>query len=205
MTRRIGIFGGSFDPVHLGHLVIASDIHDRLHLDAVHFVLAPRPPHKHLLWAADEDRIAMLEAAIENDPRFILDTREFSRSGPSWSVETVASFAAEFPGAHLFFIMGEDSLADFHTWREPDRLLQLAELAVAARPGFDVHPERLSTFNEQERSRIHPIESPQIEISSTMIRARILSGASIRYLVPDAVATYIARSQPYGSGPLGSQ
>lgn len=202
MTNRIGIFGGSFDPVHIGHLIIASDLCDRLELDRVHFVLAPRPPHKTTLWASDDDRRAMLERAVADDPRFTPDYREFGRSGPSWSVETVASFAEEFPNAERFFIMGQDSLADFHTWREPHRFLSLARLAVAARPGASIAGDLIERFTPDERARIHPFETPMMEISSTMIRERLAAGFSIRYLVPPAVEAFIVAGKPYPTGPL---
>lgn len=202
MTHRIGIFGGSFDPVHIGHLIIASDICDRLALDAVHFVLAPRPPHKASLWASDDARREMLARAVYSDDRFVLDLREFERSGPSWTVDTVESFAEEFSGADLFFIMGEDSLADFHTWREPERIIARAQLAVAARPGVELTPAHLLRFSAEERSRIHSVESPEIGISSTMIRERIERNAEIRYLVPDRVAEYIRTRRPYNKGAM---
>jgi nicotinate-nucleotide adenylyltransferase len=205
MIHRVGIFGGSFDPVHAGHLIIASDICDRLNLDRVHFVLSPRPPHKLALWASDTDRKNMLNAAIADDERFVLDLREFERTGPSWSVDTVTSFAAEFPDAERFFIMGEDSLADFHSWREPERILANARLAVAARPGVVLAAEHLLRFTPTDRARIHTVESPEIGISSTMVRNRIERGASIKYLVPDDVERYITLNQPYGAGPLVSQ
>jgi len=201
MIRRIGIFGGSFDPVHIGHLIIASDVFDRLDLAAVHFVLAPRPPHKVGLWASDGDRASMLELAISPDPRFVLDLREFDRQGPSWSVDTVESFSAQFPGVELYFVMGEDSLAEFHTWRSPERILSLAHLAVASRPGAHVSSLDLSQFSDTERDRIHLIESPEVDISSTSIRDRIWSGRSVRYLVPEAVAEYITRQTPYERNP----
>lgn len=201
MTNRIGIFGGSFDPVHIGHLIIASDVFDRLDLAAVHFVLAPRPPHKVSLWASDRDRASMLEHAIEPDPRFVLDLREFDRTGPSWSIDTVESFSAQFPGVELYFIMGEDSLTEFHTWKSPDRILSLAHLAVASRPGVHVSSLDLGHFSDAERERIHLIESPEVDISSTLIRDRVWSGRSVRYLVPEAVAEYITQQSPYERNP----
>jgi nicotinate-nucleotide adenylyltransferase len=201
MISRIGIFGGSFDPVHTGHLIIASDICDRLMLGTVHFVLSPRPPHKAALWATDEHRREMLAAAIADDPRFALDLREYKRTGPSWTVDTVASFADEFPAAERFFIMGEDSLADFHTWREPERILANVQLAVATRPGVELSPRHLHRFSEDERARIHVVESPEIGISSTLVRERIARGASIRYLVPEMVERYIRAHRPYGQEP----
>jgi len=197
VTRRIGVFGGSFDPIHIGHLLIASDICDQLALDAVHFVLAPRPPHKLRLMAADEDRIAMLRLAIEPDPRFILDLREFERPGLSYSVQTLASFAAECPEAERYFLMGEDSLADFPTWYEPERILDLAHLAVACRPGRDADPGEIIRRLPIGRDRIHMVETPELAISSSLIRERRRRGELIRYLVPASVEQYIVEQGLY--------
>lgn len=197
MTSRIGIFGGSFDPVHIGHLIVASDICDRLALDVVHFVLAPRPPHKSRLSAPDDARIEMLRLAITGDERFSLDLREFDRRGPSFSVDTIESFAAELPGAELFFLMGEDSLADLHTWKRPDRILELAHLAVAARPGALVDPARLTEPGSLATARIAMVETPEIGISSTLIRDRRSRGESIRYLVPAPVERFIVDQALY--------
>ena len=199
MTRRIGVFGGSFDPVHIGHLVIASDICDRLRLDAVHFVLAPRPPHKLRLMASDEDRIAMLRLAVGPDPRFVVDLREFERPGLSYSVQTLASFAAECPETERYFLMGEDSLVDFPTWYEPERILELAHLAVACRPGRAADPREIIRLFPIGNGRIHMVETPELAISSSLIRQRRQQGELIRYLVPASVEQYIVEHGLYWS------
>jgi nicotinate-nucleotide adenylyltransferase len=200
VTRRLGVFGGSFDPVHIGHLLIASDICQQLELDAVHFVLAPRPPHKGQLMAADEHRIEMLRRAIAPDHRFVLDLREFERPGPSYSVQTLESFTADRQDAELFFLMGEDSLADFPTWREPERILELARLAVACRPGTDVEPEQIERLFPCAAGRVSMVETPELEISSSLIRARRERGNIIRYLVPTDVERYIIDHRLYVLG-----
>lgn len=197
MTRRLGVFGGSFDPIHLGHLLIASDICDRLQLDAVHFVLAPRPPHKLRLMAPDEDRIAMLRLATAPDERFVIDLREFERPGLSYSVQTLETFAAECPDAELYFLMGEDSLAEFPTWREPKRILAIAHLAVACRPGSVADPDEVIQRFPIGNGRIHRVETPELAISSSLIRGRRQRGELIRYLVPADVERYIAERALY--------
>jgi nicotinate-nucleotide adenylyltransferase len=199
VTRRLGIFGGSFDPVHVGHLLIASDICHRLKLDAVHFVLAPRPPHTLQLMASDLDRIEMLRRAIAHDERFVLDLREFERPGLSYSVQTLESFTEEDPEAELYFLMGEDSLADFPTWRQPERILELANLAVACRPGTDVDPDQIGQLFPHACGRVHIVETPELEISSSLIRARRQRGDIVRYLVPACVEQYIQERRLYES------
>jgi nicotinate-nucleotide adenylyltransferase len=197
VTRRLGVFGGSFDPVHIGHLLIASDICAQLELDAVHFVLAPRPPHKQRLMGSDNDRIEMLRRAIEPDDRFVLDLREFERSGPSYSVQTLQAFAHDEPEADLFFIMGEDSLADFPTWHLPGRILELARLAVACRPGTEVDLAAITRSLPEAAGRVQMVETPELDISSSLIRARRQRGELIRYLVPAEVERYIVEQQLY--------
>lgn len=199
MTKRLGVFGGSFDPVHIGHLLIASDICEHLRLDAVHFVLAPRPPHKQQLMAADAHRIAMLRMAISRDDRFVLDLREFDRTGPSFTVQTLESFISEEPYTQLFFIMGEDSLADFPTWHQPERILQLAHLAVACRPGTEVDLASISLRLPTANGRIDMVETPELEISSSLIRERRRNGTMIRYLVPAGVEKYILDNDLYAA------
>ena len=199
VTQRLGIFGGSFDPVHVGHLLIASDICARLELDAVYFVLAPRPPHKQQLVAPDADRIAMLERAIAPDVRFRLDLREFGRSGPSFTAQTLESFAGEAPAAELYFLMGEDSLADFPTWHQPERILALAHLAVACRPGTNVDPAAITRQLPEATGRVHMVETPELEISSSLIRSRRQHGEMIRYLVTAEVEQYILEQRLYAT------
>ncbi len=197
MTRRLGVFGGSFDPVHIGHLLIASDICDRLKLDAVHFVLAPRPPHKLRLMAPDEDRIAMLCLATAPDERFVVDLREFERPGLSYSVQTLETFAEECPETELYFLMGEDSLAEFPTWREPERILALAHLAVACRPGSVADPDEIIRLFSIGEGRIHMVETPELAISSSLIRDRRQRDELIRYLVPADVEQFISERALY--------
>jgi nicotinate-nucleotide adenylyltransferase len=147
--------------------------------------------------ASDEHRIEMLRRAISPDDRFVLDLREFERPGLSYSVQTLESFAGDDPNAELFFLMGEDSLADFPTWRQPERILQLARLAVACRPGTDVEPGQIEGLFPHSGGRVVMVETPELEISSSLIRARRRRGDIIRYLVSDGVDRYIHEHRLY--------
>ncbi len=186
---RIGIFGGSFDPIHIGHLIVAEAAADRLPLDRVHFVPASQQPHKlgeHR--ASVEDRIAMLELAVAHNPRFALDRREADRAGTSYTVDTLRSLSAEFPEDELFLLVGADAAARLSTWREGDVVRQLASVTVLSRPGA-------GPASDSETG--HHLEVPAIGVSATAIREAVARGDSIRYLVPAGVAAYIAAHELY--------
>jgi len=188
---RIGLFGGSFDPVHMGHLLAASESADRLGLDEVHFVTAARPPHKRPV-APAEARHEMVVLATILDPRFRASRLELDHPGPTFTVETLRRAARRWPGAELFFITGADAYRDLATWREPEALVELAQMVAVSRPGYD-----LSRIDPFFRERVLPIEIPGYDISSTEIRRRIAEGRSVRYLVPYEVEVYIAKYALY--------
>jgi nicotinate-nucleotide adenylyltransferase len=194
--RRIGVFGGTFDPPHLGHLVIAEHAAAQLALEQVLFVPTGVPPHKRdRAVAAARHRLAMTRRAVRGNPRFEVSTAETRRRGASYTVETLRAIAQSCPGTRLFLVLGEDSLRDFPTWHEPEAILRLATLAVAPRPLGAASRSRPSLGG---RRRIVRIEAPRLEISSSAIRERVRRGRVIRYLVPDPVAAYIARHHLYG-------
>ncbi len=197
---RIGIFGGSFDPVHLAHLVLADRCREACDLDEVRFVPAADPPHKATgSLAPGEQRAEMLEFATAGLPEFVVDRRELRRDGKSYTVDTLAEFAAEEPGAELFFLMGADSLRDLPTWREPERILELATVVAVNRgeqPDPDLDPIR-TQLSEAATDRIRIVEIPAFEISSTDVRERVARDASIRFVVPRAVEAYIAERGLY--------
>ena len=199
---RLGIFGGSFNPVHMGHLVVAQDALELFNLDRVLFVPCNRPPHKSPTGLVDgPHRLAMLEAALEGDLRFEASDIELSRGGISWSVDTARELRLRFPAAELVFIIGADSLLELHLWRESAELLKLCEFVTVVRPGTDMDalqqlelklpapwPERL-----MGNVRVGHL----VGISSTDIRCRVAEGLSIRYLVHPAVEMYIAEHSLY--------
>ena len=193
--NRIGILGGTFDPPHIGHLWLATLAADALALSRVLLMPAARPPHKGSQPISNAaDRVMMTRLAIARDPTLDLSLVEMERPGPSYTVDSLVELRASLGGdAGLVLIMAADSLAEIDTWREPDRLLELAEWAVGPRPGTDLPPRAAlrERFGPNE-SRIHLLDGPSLDVSSSEIRRRVAAGRSIRYLVPRAVAELIA-------------
>jgi len=193
MEKRIGIMGGTFDPIHMGHLITAEMVRAEAALDEVLFIPSARPPHKDGTHAASiADRFAMTACAIQDNPNFSLSDMELRREGPSYTVDTIAALHDQFDGAALFFITGADAMNDLYRWHEPHRLLQSCQFIVATRQGTPLDETLLAEqFTAEERRHIHVVPTPHLEISSTMIRARVRTGKSIRHLVPRAVEEYI--------------
>lgn len=193
MIRRLGLFGGTFDPPHVGHLALAEWARDRLRLDQVLFVPAGRPPHKRRSdLSPSADRLAMTRLAVRGQPAFHVSNVEARRDGPSFTVDTLRWARERYPRASLFLLVGADSLADLPHWHEPERIVRLARLVVAARPGLS--PSRPG---KRFGARVLVLDNPGLEVSSSVIRARARAGRSIRYLVPDPVARYVARRGLY--------
>lgn len=202
---RVGVFGGTFDPPHLGHLILAETALDALNLSCVLFVLAADPPHKRDQQITPiQHRLPMLEAAIYENPRFALSRVDMDRPGPHYTEETLRLLTAQYAKADLFFLMGGDSLHDFLTWHNPAGILAQASLAVMRRPGAQVE---LSTLTRQLPSlagRVVFVDAPQIGISATGLRGCVRAGHSIRYQVPKAVAAYIQAHQLYQEANLNA-
>lgn len=190
MVRRLGLFGGTFDPPHLGHLALAEWARERLGLDRVLFVPAGIPPHKRRR-APSPARVreALTRLAVRGNPAFRVSALELGRDGPSFTVDTLRALRRRHPGVRVFLLLGEDSLRDFPTWHDPRAIRALATLAVARRPGTARAP--------RARRGVVWLDNPGIALSSSAIRARARAGRSVRYLVPDPVAAYIARHRLY--------
>lgn len=187
---RIGVFGGTFDPPHLGHLLLAETARERLELDRVLFVPARVPPHKRSgSVSPPATRLALLRAALRGTG-FRISRVELERPGPSYTVDTLERLSRRHPRARFYLLVGADSLADLATWRAPDRILELAVLAVASRPGASPPPARV--LARHARSVLH-LGNPPIEIASSDLRRRVAGGRSIRFLVPAAVERAIER------------
>ena len=213
--RAIGMLGGTFDPVHIGHLAVAEEARESLALDEVLFVPAGIPPHKQDREITPADhRVAMLELATRDNPAFSVSRVEVDRAGPSWTVDTVSGLlaAAEAAGAPIdvTLILSAESWAGLRTWREPDRLLSLCRVAVVPRAGFDrpgAARAEDSPRRELEGAPFTPgvvaLDGPRLQVSSSEIRARVAAGRSVRYLVPDAVIRYIGDHALY-VGPAGT-
>lgn len=195
-TMRLGLFGGSFDPIHLGHLMLAESALEQRGLDEVRFLPAAVPPHKlgrHL--TSGPARAEMLELATAGHPGFSVSRYEIDRGGVSYTVQTLDHFRELDPAGQLFFILGADMLADLPNWREAARICELAVPIAACRAGQpEVDFDCLADIASRERIeeiRQHRIESPLIELSSSEIRRRVAGGSSIRYRTPRAVEKYI--------------
>jgi nicotinate-nucleotide adenylyltransferase len=188
---RVGILGGTFDPVHLGHLIIATELRQALALDRVLFTPAARNPLKATQPSDDRHRLRMLELALADNSAFAISTVDLDRPGPSFTADLLALLAAELSPVSLVFLMGSDSLRDFPTWHEPDRIIALAELGVARRPAAAADLNEIIAAVPFARDRIHFVDVPLIGISATDIRRRVASGLPISYQVPRAVEEYI--------------
>ena len=198
---RVGIFGGTFDPVHQGHMIIAEQVAETLSLSRVIFVPGGVPPHKPAssLKASPEDRFGMVEAAIKDNDRFLVDRVEIEAGRPMYSVETVSLIKERHKEDEWFFISGADEVSNLLSWKEPDRLLEEAAMVAATRPGYDISnlnhlAEALENFD-----RIVTIECTRVDISATSIRQSLVEGKSIRYLVPDGVYQIIHDRGLYGA------
>jgi nicotinate-nucleotide adenylyltransferase len=204
--RRVGILGGTFDPVHYGHLAIAEEVAEALALELILFVPAALPPHKLQEDVTPaEDRAAMVALAIEGNPKFGLCRIELERSGPSYTADTLQQLADEATrqsvARELTFILSADALAEFRTWHDPERVLALATLAVVPRPGSPASDREwaLAQLPPAASPRIECVDTVRLATSSTEVRARAAGGRSIRYLVPPAVDAYIHDHRLYRS------
>jgi nicotinate-nucleotide adenylyltransferase len=190
-ASKIGIFGGTFDPPHTGHLIAAQDASEQLQLDRFVFVPAAEPPHKRGKSVTPAPvRLAMLRAAAADNPLFEICTLELERDGPSYTVDTLRELAGQYRGARLQLLIGVDQVRDFAQWREPQAIRELADVVMLTRAG-DVEPGPEAAFVKQI------VHVTRADISSTLIRERVAAGRPIRYLVPDAVAALIAREGLY--------
>jgi nicotinate-nucleotide adenylyltransferase len=193
---RLGIFGGTFDPVHYGHLLLAESCREQAALDAVWFLPTAVPPHKQGRELTPvERRVEMLELATAGHEAFSVCRYEAERGGVNYTADTLAHFREEDPGRELFFLMGADMLGDLPNWYQSERICRLATLVVVRRPGAEpIDHGRLAPIADDdmvERIRRHHVEMPGMGLSGTEIRRRLAAGQSIRYQTPPAVAKYI--------------
>lgn len=199
----IGIFGGTFDPVHIGHLRLATEVAETLGLSRVHLVPAAIPPHRGEPLLDPATRLDLVARSIADEPRFVLDDREHRRVGPSYTADTLAEFAAEFPGEPLVLMMGMDAFNGLPGWHEVERILDLAHIAVATRPGSQAEGKAAEWLAERQVDpamlaeapvgRIVPVAITRLDISATTLRGFIDQGRSLRYLVPEPVVRHFSR------------
>ncbi len=199
---RVGVFGGSFDPVHMGHLGVAEEARERFGLDRVVFVPAAQPPHKGTkTLAAAADRLQMLRLAVEGNPHFLVSDIEMHREGPSYTIDTLEEIQRIYPEYQVYFIVGADSLADLHTWHRAGELVEKFDFIIIGRPGIP-GPSKEDLARRFGREIAQKLDdgfprSAVFNISATEIRTRIGEGRSIRYLVAAAVERYILRNGLY--------
>ncbi len=186
---RIGLYGGTFDPIHLGHLRAAENAREELGLDLVAFLPAAVPPHRGAPLSPAQDRLAMARLATASYPAFEAWDVELRREGPSYTVETVAALLAERPADSFVLVVGADTWPEIPGWREPERLLRLVEVAVVDRPGFPAGEPSAPFPGARPPRRVW---GPGLLLSASAIREHARSGRSVRFLVPDAVAEHIA-------------
>ncbi len=190
VRKKIGIFGGSFNPVHLGHLLVAQDIFEKLKLDKMLFIPAFAPPHKrHLL--SYQHRFKMLKLAIAGNPFFELSDIEAKRGGKSFTVDTLRELKKIYPNDQLYLIIGADQFRELSNWKEPKKLCQLAKIVVMSRPNCPIPATKNRLANTMTLKVI------QIEIASKLIRKRISQGLSVRYMLPEKVWHYIIKNRLY--------
>ncbi len=191
--RRIGVIGGTFDPIHYGHLAAAEEARVKMDLERVLFVVAGMPPHK-----LDEEvtpvehRLAMVSLAIASNPYFEISRVDVDRPGPSYTVDTMSILQEQLgQETAMFFIMGLDSLSELLTWHQPQRLIRLCRLAAVSRPGFEIDLAELETSVPGITSRVDIIDMPEVDISSSELQQRVRDGLPIKYQVPEEVERYI--------------
>ena len=196
---RIGVLGGTFDPIHYGHLVIAEEARVQLHLQRVLFVPAGTPPHKlHERYSSADARRRMVELAIASNPRFEISLVELTREGPSYSVDTLRLLHKELgPDADFYFIMGLDSLAGILTWYEPQQLLELCYIVAASRPGYGVDLNALEDILPGISTHTILLKTPELNISASNLQQRVREGLPIKYQTPEPVEEYIYRHELY--------
>lgn len=201
---RLGVFGGTFDPIHWGHLILAEQCREQRRLDKVLFVPAGQPPHKLAgQITAGKLRREMVELAIAGNATFAVSDVELRRPGPSYTVETLRELRREYAGDELFLLIGSDSLSELPQWRDPAKVAELASLVVVTRPGAPLTDlrglEGVLTAEQIGRVRENVVEMPLVGISATDLRQRVFEGRSVRYLVPRAVEMFIETHGLYQS------
>jgi len=201
MDRKVGIMGGTFDPIHIGHLILAESAYDQLKLEKVLFMPAGNPPHKisRSGCASNEERTEMVRLAIASNPHFELSLLEMNENGYSYTYRTLEKLKKEHPDTEYYFILGADSLFDFDGWKEPQRICDACTPVVATRdntPDADLD-RQIEHIAQTYRTEIRKLEFLNLDVSSHQIREWVAGGRTIRYYVPDAVSAYIAEHGVY--------
>ena len=199
--KKVGIMGGTFDPIHVGHLILGEAAWRQFGLDQVWYMPAGNPPHKQNRAgrASDGQRVEMVRLAIQSNPHFVLSLQEMNADGYSYTYRTLERLREQYPDTDLYFIMGADSLEDFDSWREPARIVQNCQVVVATRNQMDqtAFDELLEKRRAQFRHDFRKLDTPNLDVSSRHLREMIRNRESIRYYVPDNVLQYIIQEKLY--------
>ncbi len=199
--KRVGIMGGTFDPIHIGHLILAECAYEQFQLDRVQFLPSGNPPHKKYRadGATDEERLEMVSLAIRDNPHFSLDAEEMRRSGFSYTSDTLVALRRAHPNTDYYFIIGADSLMSFDSWHEPEIISRNCVLLAAVRDGFPMSAmeEKMNELRSRYGTELRLLHTPNIDVSSTELRNWRKKGRSLRYYVPDAVLDYIEKKEVY--------
>jgi nicotinate-nucleotide adenylyltransferase len=198
---RVGILGGAFNPPHIGHLVCAQEAFVQLELDRVVFMPVGEPPHRELEQdPGAEPRLEMVELAVADDDRFEVSRMEVEKDAPAYTAETLATLRDESPDDELFLILGGDQAAALGSWHEPEKVLELATVAVFERVSWGRNAIGIKIGRLTGARNVRYLDMPLLQVSSSAIRRRVREGLPIRYLVPDRVVEYIASNDLYGAG-----
>ncbi|MEI7714624.1 MAG: nicotinate-nucleotide adenylyltransferase [Mycobacterium sp.] len=199
--RRLGVMGGTFDPIHYGHLVAGSEVADLFELDEVVFVPSGQPAQKTRPVTAAEDRYLMTVIATASNPRFSVSRVDIDRAGPTYTRDTLRDLHATYPDSQLFFITGADALASILTWQGWDELFELASFVGVSRPGYELRRDHVTeVLGELSDDALTLVEIPALAISSTDCRRRAEEGRPLWYLMPDGVVQYVSKRRLYGNG-----
>jgi nicotinate-nucleotide adenylyltransferase len=207
LHERVGLFGGTFDPPHLGHLILASEAQSQLELTRLLWTVTPDPPHKQDQTITPlEHRLAMVKLAIEDEPAFEISDIELNRPGPHYTIDTIRLLAEQNPGAEIVPIIGGDSLNDLPSWHKPKEIVYAAHwVGVMRRPGEETNLQALERELPGITSKIHYVDAPLLEIASREIRNRATTGKPFRYYLPRAVYEYIERHHLYQAHVINRQ
>jgi nicotinate-nucleotide adenylyltransferase len=200
-NKKVGIMGGTFDPIHTGHLVVANEVLNFYGLEEIIFIPAGDPPHKKGTVANSFDRYIMTEMAVLSNNRFKVSDVEIKKAGKSYTLNTLLELTKQHPDAEFYFITGTDAVIELPSWREPEKLLNLCKFVAVSRPGISMEEARdkISEINKMFNSSIELFQAPMLQISSTDIRQRFMDGKSTKYLLPESVEQYIIKNNLYGS------
>jgi nicotinate-nucleotide adenylyltransferase len=195
---KLGIFGGTFDPPHLGHLILAENARDQLQLDRVLWVVAGQSPLKQDRSLTPAPiRVALVQATIAGNPAFALSRVDLDRPAPHFTIDTLKLLGADFPSAELYFLMGEDSLRDLPRWKDPVEIIRLARLVVSQRPGAEMDLSEIESAVPGVSTRVCWLNAPQLEIASSDIQQRVREGRTVRYMLPQAVEEIVRQEGLY--------